>query len=299
MKPNRQEGQLEIMDQLFLKAYAKINLALDVIRKRPDGYHDVRMIMQTIKLHDKIELKKIMSPEICFKTNAGFLPSDEKNLAFAAAKKIREYCGLREGVFIYLEKKIPVAAGMAGGSADAAAVLHGMNEMFDLKLSLKKLQEIGVTLGADIPYCLKQGTALAEGIGELLTLLPSPPDCCCLIVKPSVCVSTPYVYQNLVLDKHTNHPDIDEMMRAIEEKNLYHMAACFGNVLETVTLPLHPEIFSIKQEMRDMGAINALMSGSGPTVFGIFDDNKLAEKAFYHFKVGEYGKQTFLTSFLE
>lgn len=286
------------MDQIYLKAYAKINLALDVIRKRPDGYHDVRMIMQTISLHDRIDLKKISSSEICFRTNAGFLPCDEKNLAVVAAKKIKEYCKIPEGVFLQLEKRIPVAAGMAGGSADAAAVLHGMNELFDLKLSLKKLQEIGLELGADVPYCLKQGTALAEGIGEILTLLPTPPPCSCLIVKPPVSVPTPYVYQHLVLDETIVHPDIDGMIKAIEENNLFLMAEKFGNVLESVTLPLYPEIRKIKQEMLELGAMNALMSGSGPTVFGIFEDTKLAEKAFYYFKIGSYGKQTFLTSFL-
>lgn len=283
------------MDTIYLKANAKVNLALDVLKKRQDGYHEVRMIMQTINLYDKLELKKTISPEIKIKTNLPFLPVDENNLAYAAAKLLKDTYEIKDGLFISLEKKIPVAAGMAGGSADAAAILHGMNELFELNLSLEKLQQLGVTLGADIPYCLLQGTALSEGIGEILTSLPPLPKCQCLVVKPAFNVSTPYAYRNLTLDEDTLHPDVDGMIKAIQSGDLSGITERLGNTLESVILPLHPEVEQIKQEMKRMGAENALMSGSGPTVFGIFSDSYKAEKAFYQFKIGSFGRQTYLT----
>ncbi|MBE5961034.1 MAG: 4-(cytidine 5'-diphospho)-2-C-methyl-D-erythritol kinase [Lachnospiraceae bacterium] len=285
------------MDIITLKAYAKINLALDVIGRRPNGYHDVRMIMQTIQLYDKVTMKRTSTPGIMMKTNLHYLPTNENNLVYAAAKLFKDTLHIEDGVYINLEKKIPVAAGMAGGSSDAAATLFGLNELFDTNLSLEQLMELGVQIGADVPFCLLRGTALSEGIGEILTPLAPAPSCYCLIVKPPVSVSTKFVYENLVLDETTNHPDIDGMLEAIAFNDLKGVTSRLGNVLEPVTLAECPEIAQIKQEMLDLGAIGSLMSGSGPTVFGLFDNQKKAEKAFYQFKIGEYGKQTFLTRF--
>ncbi len=286
------------MDSISLNAYAKINLALDVIGQRENGYHDVRMIMQTIRLYDKISIRKTIRSTITLNTNLPYLPVNENNLVYAAADSFLKTLGIKEGVFIQLEKRIPVSAGLAGGSTDAAATLYGLNELFNTKLSLTQLQELGVLLGADIPFCLLRGTALSEGIGEILTPLVSAPSCWCLLVKPPVNVSTRYVYEHLSLSCAI-HPDIDAMCSAIQEKNLQKLAGRLGNILESVTQKEYPEILEIKKQMLSFGALGALMSGSGPTVFGLFDDKKAAQKAFYSFKIGEYGKQTFLTRFYQ
>ncbi len=284
------------MDTLQLRANAKINLALDVIGRRPNGYHDVRMIMQTIQLHDKVSLTPIAKQDIILKTNLGFLPTGKGNLVYDAARLFFEHTGIPGGVHIDLEKHIPVAAGMAGGSTDAAATLTGLNELFRTGLSLSELQALGVTLGADIPFCLQGGTALSEGIGEVLTPLPSPPDCHVLIVKPPTGVSTKFVYQNLVLDEATPHPDVDGMIQALHDGSFSGIVSRLGNVLATVTEAHCPEIPEIREEMLRLGADGALMSGSGPTVFGLFSSEKKANDAYYRFKVGAYGAQTYLTS---
>lgn len=283
------------MKTLKLKAYAKINLGLDVLRKREDGYHEVRMIMQTIGIYDKISLNPTNSPTIKVKTNLHYLPTDTNNLVYKAAAYMKEQFQIKDGVYINLEKRIPVAAGMAGGSADAAATLYGMNHLFDLKLSKEELMDIGVKLGADVPYCLLRGTALSEGIGEILTPLPPFPDCKVLVIKPSINVSTKYVYENLHLDQNIIHPDIDGIILAIKRQDLKGAASLFTNVLETVTENDYPIIKEIKDTLIEKGAICSLMSGSGPTVFGLFDDPKTAEKAFYFFKLSGLGKQIYLT----
>lgn len=285
------------MNSINLKAYAKINLGLDVVRKREDGYHEVRMIMQTINLYDKLKLTRTKTPSVSVDTNLHFLPTDENNLVFKAASLLKRKCGIHEGVHINLEKKIPVAAGMAGGSSDAAATLYGMNILFNLKLSKKYLMDLAVRLGADVPYCIMRGTALSEGIGEILTPLPPFPQCHILIVKPPINVSTKYVYENLQLADGIVHPDIDGIIRCIEQKDLHGAVRQFGNVLETVTEKEYPIISQIKETMLELGAMNALMSGSGPTVFGLFEDIRKAEKAFYHFKVSDISKQVYLTDF--
>lgn len=287
------------MDTIHLKAYAKINLALDVLRKRPDGYHDVRMIMQTVRLHDRLIISKTRTPGILIKTNLEFLPTNENNLIYKAAAAFFERFPQKCGIVMQLEKRIPVSAGMAGGSSDAAAALFGLNRMFLAGLSFKELQEIGVKIGADVPYCLLRGTALSEGIGEILTPLPAAPSCHVLLVKPPVNVSTKYVYEHLNLNEASVHPDIDGMLDAVRLGSLAETASLLGNVLESVTRTDYPAITSIEEKMKELGALNALMSGSGPTVFGIFDDRKLAEKAFYYFKTGTYGRQTFLTTFFQ
>ena len=262
-----------------LQAFAKINLGLDVLGKREDGYHEVRMIMQTIRMYDQLDMRKSVEPGIHLTTNKKYIPVDENNLVWRAAKLMMDTCGIMEGVSIHLHKVIPVAAGMAGGSSDAAATLVGMNRLFHCGLSKEKLMELGVQIGADVPYCVLRGTALAEGIGEKLTVLPPMPDCWILIGKPGISVSTKYVYTTLDLNTDTVHPDIDGMKKALEDGNLYGITERMGNVLQDVTIPAYPEVERIKEQMKALGAVNAMMSGSGPTVFGIFDNEEKAQEA--------------------
>ena len=284
------------MNEISLKALAKINLGLDVVRRREDGYHEVRMIMQTTHLYDRLEIKKTGSADITMETNLSFLPTNENNLVYKAAKLLKDEFEIKEGVHVNLKKHIPVSAGMAGGSTDAAAVIYGMNRMFGLGLSKKELMERGVKIGADVPYCLMRGTALAEGIGEDLSALPPMVKCPVLIAKPSVNVSTKFVYENLKLDDTTVHPDIDALVADIQAQDLKKIAADMGNVLETVTIPNYPVIADIKQHMLEHGAINAMMSGSGPTVFGLFEKEETAQEAFTAMKQSGLAKQVYLTS---
>lgn len=267
------------MRQVGLKAYAKINLGLDVLRRREDGYHEVRMIMQSVKLYDKLTMKKISKNEIILNTNLGYLPTNDKNLVYKAIQLMKDEFGITNGVKAELEKKIPVAAGMAGGSTDAAAALVGMDRLFHLKLPKEKLMELGARLGADVPYCVLRGTALSEGIGEILTPLKPIPPCYILIAKPGINVSTRFVYENLEADKLPFHPDIDGMMEAIDRGELLGITDRLSNVLETVTEKKYPIITKIKDTMMENGALNSIMSGSGPTVFGIFDNKKTAMNA--------------------
>ena len=283
-------------DRIQLKALAKINLGLDVLRRREDGYHEVKMIMQTISLHDDLEIRRIKTPEIQVKTNLYYLPTNENNLVYKAAKLLMDEFGIKEGVAIQLKKRIPVAAGMAGGSTDGAAVLWGMNQMYGLGLSRQELMERGVKLGADVPYCVQRGTALAEGIGERLSVLPSMPKCTILIAKPGISVSTKFVYENLKLDADTVHPDIDGLIGAIRAKNLEQIAGHMGNVLETVTIPNYPVIAEIKDHMMEHGAVHAMMSGSGPTVFGLFANGDTAVAAYEAMRESNLAKQIYLTS---
>ncbi|MBD8925280.1 MAG: 4-(cytidine 5'-diphospho)-2-C-methyl-D-erythritol kinase [[Eubacterium] rectale] len=284
------------MDNISLKALAKINLGLDVVRRRDDGYHEVRMIMQTINLFDRLEIKKIKEPAIKIHTNLFFLPVNENNLVYKAAKLLIDEFGIQEGVSVGLTKKIPVAAGMAGGSTDAAAMLFGMNRLFGLGLSKKQLMERGVKIGADVPYCIMRGTALAEGIGDKLSPLPAMVKCPVLIAKPQISVSTKFVYQNLKLDDKTVHPDIDRLIEDIRNKDLKAVSDHMGNVLESVTIPNYPVISQIKEQMMDSGAVGSMMSGSGPTVFGLFDDSRTAQLAFGKIKRSGLAKQVYLTS---
>ncbi|MEE1008724.1 MAG: 4-(cytidine 5'-diphospho)-2-C-methyl-D-erythritol kinase [Agathobacter sp.] len=284
------------MDEISLKALAKINLGLDVVRRRDDGYHEVRMIMQTIHLYDRLKISKTKNKGIEIKTNLSFLPVNENNLVYKAGKLLMDEFDIKEGMSVELIKKIPVAAGMAGGSTDAAAMLYGMNQIFELGLSRKQLMERGVKIGADVPYCIMRGTALAEGIGEELTSLPPMVKCPVLIAKPPISVSTKFVYQNLKLDENTIHPDIDKIVSNIKSKDLKGVAENMGNVLETVTIPNYPVIDEIKSRMIEAGALNAMMSGSGPTVFGIFDDEEVAKKAYADMKKSGLSKQIYLTS---
>ena len=278
-----------------LQAFAKINLGLDVLGKREDGYHEVRMIMQTIRMYDQLDMRKSVEPGIHLTTNKKYIPVDENNLVWRAAKLMMDTCGIIEGVSIHLHKVIPVAAGMAGGSSDAAATLVGMNRLFHCGLSKEKLMELGVQIGADVPYCVLRGTALAEGIGEKLTVLPPMPDCWILIGKPGISVSTKYVYTTLDLNTDTVHPDIDGMKKALEDGNLYGITERMGNVLQDVTIPAYPEVERIKEQMKTLGAVNAMISGSGPTVFGIFDNEEKAQEACQKLWESRSCQQVFLT----
>ena len=266
------------MDKVNLKAYAKINLGLDVVGKLDNGYHQVRMIMQNIDLYDKVNLYRNDTGKIEIKTNLSFLPTGKDNLVYKAARLLMDEFGIKDGLNVDLYKYIPVAAGMAGGSTDAAAMLVGINEMFDLGLTTKELMERGTRIGADVPYCIMGGTALAEGIGEKLTRLPDCPDCYVVIGKPGISVSTKYVYEHLVLDENTEHPDIDGIIEGINSKSIGEIAGKLGNVLESVTEKEYPVISQIKRTMLDCGAMGSIMSGSGPTVFGLFEDEGCAVK---------------------
>ena len=279
-----------------LKALAKINLGLDVLGKRENGYHDVRMVMQTIYLYDNVTINRTKEPGIQVETNLFFLPVDENNLAYRAAKMLIEEFDIKEGVHITLEKHIPVAAGMAGGSSNAAAVLVGMNQLFQLGLSREELMERGVLLGADVPYCVMRGTVLAEGIGEVLTPLPPLPKCYVLIAKPGISVSTKVVYEKLDSGKIENHPDIDGLLEGLEKQDIRQIAEAMGNVLERVTIEDYPVIEKIKDAMKEAGALNAMMSGSGPTVFGIFEDRKTAREAQIKLREMNIAKQVYLAN---
>ena len=286
------------MDKIQLKALAKINLGLDVLRRREDGYHEVKMIMQTIGLHDDLEIRKTKTPGIQVKTNLYYLPTNENNLVYKAAKLLMDEFQIQDGVSIQLKKRIPVAAGMAGGSSDGAAVLWGINQMYGLGLSMQALMERGVRLGADVPYCIQRGTALAEGIGEKLSVLPPMPKCTILIAKPGISVSTKFVYENLHANhlKPEQHPDVDSMIEAMRQKDLGLLCSRMGNVLETVTIPAYPVINEIKRTMMDNGAIGSMMSGSGPTVFGIFDSPAAAKQAVKAVRAAKLAKQICLTT---
>lgn len=285
------------MKKIRLKAMAKINLGLDVVRKREDGYHEVRMIMQTIRMYDQIELEPTEEPGIRVSTNLNYLPTNEDNLVYKAAKLLMDEFDVKKGLNIGLRKFIPVAAGMAGGSSDAAAVMVGVNRLFHLNLSQKELMERGVKIGADVPYCIVRGTALAEGIGEKLMHLPPAPAGYVLIAKPGIHVSTKFVYTNLKANELESHPDIDGQIQAIRSGDLKKVAELCGNVLETVTIPAYPVIEEIKDVMKKGGALNACMSGSGPTVFGLFDDREKAKAVYETLYGGELAKQVYLTTF--
>ena len=278
-----------------LRAFAKINLGLDILRKREDGYHEVRMIMQTIQMYDVLEMKKVKKPGISLSVNYPYIPSDERNLVYKAAKLLMDEFQVKEGVDIRLEKFIPVAAGMAGGSSDAAAAMVGINHLFKLGLSEKDLMDRAVNIGADVPYCIMRGTALAEGIGEKLTRIAQVPDCYVLIGKPGIGVSTKTAYESLQLDKIQSHPDIDGMIRDIENGNLLAMTDKMGNVFESGIIGKYPVIQEIKDLMEANGALKAMMSGSGPTVFGIFDDREKMEAAAAVLRQSNLAKTVFAT----
>ena len=289
------------MNELTLKAYGKINLGLDALSKRPDGYHELSMIMQTVDIYDTLTFSVTEEPgiKLTVEVEGGSqpvsVPADQSNLVWRAADLLMREFDIRQGVRIHLVKRIPVAAGMAGGSSDCAAALKGVHQLFGLGLSLTQLQERGVKLGADVPYCLLGGTALAEGIGEKLTVLPDMPDCPMVIAKPAIGISTPFVFKNLRVYELESHPDIAGMRGAIEAGDLDGVVSRLENVLETAAIPHFPIVGEIKQAMAQLGAKGVLMSGSGPTVFGIFADRAAAETAAKELKSKELAAQVFVT----
>ena len=262
-----------------ISAMSKVNLGLDVLRRRDDGYHEVRMIMQTLKLCDELYFEETQKNEIRIVCNSENLECDENNLIYKAARLIMDGAGIDRGLDIRLKKNIPIAAGMAGGSSDAAATLVALNKMFGIDFDIAKLKEIGVKIGADVPYCIEGGTQLSEGIGEKLTRLKDAPQCFVVVAKPHIGVSTKYVYENLHVETIKTHPDIDAMLKGIDAGDLIEISSHMENILENVTEKKYPVIAMLKSKLKSMGALNSLMSGSGPTVFALFDDKDKADKA--------------------
>lgn len=254
--------------KLMVKAPAKINLSLDVLHKRTDGYHEVKMVMTTIDLADRIELSEREDGRIVIYSHNRFVPDDQRNLAYQAAQLLKKRCKVDKGVNILIDKQIPVAAGLAGGSSDAAATLRGLNQLWDLGLSLDMLAELGAEIGSDVSFCVYGGTVLATGRGEVIEHIEAPPNCWVILAKPEIGVSTADVYRNLKV-QNVSHPNVEGMIEAIEAGDYREMCKYVGNVLEEVTLKMHPEVLLIKEQMKRFGADAVLMSGSGPTVFGL------------------------------
>lgn len=264
---------------LYVKAPAKINLTLDVLYKRPDNYHEVEMIMTTVDLADRIGLEPRADGQIKIISTDRFVPNDERNFAYQAAKLLKDTYGITEGVSIKIDKEIPIAAGLAGGSSDAAATLRGLNEMWNLNLTMDELAEHGAKIGSDVSFCIYGGTALATGRGEKIEELPAPPTCWVVLAKPKIGVSTADVYGGLKLEG-IEHPNTKQMIEAIEKQDYELVCKSLGNVLETVTFKLHPEVITIKEQMQRFGADAVLMSGSGPTVFGLVDSETRATRIY-------------------
>ncbi|ONI44868.1 4-(cytidine 5'-diphospho)-2-C-methyl-D-erythritol kinase [Candidatus Epulonipiscioides gigas] len=262
------------MDTIRLKALAKINLSLDVLSKLDNGYHELLMIMQSINLHDTIIIKRTIDPTIKISTNKAWLPTNHKNIAYKAAELFLKETNISGGVYIDILKRIPISAGLAGGSTDAATVLVGLNKLCKTNLTKKDLMSIGIKIGADVPFCILRGTALAEGIGEKLTILPSVTPTNILLAKPNVSVSTKSIFKEIVIGNIIVHPNTSKIILGIKTKDTNLIYNNMHNVLETITTVRHPQILEIKKEMLDLGAINSLMSGSGPTVFGVFEDKQ-------------------------
>ena len=265
------------------KAAAKINLAIDVLKKRPDGYHDVSMIMQSVALFDTITVRAVKG-DIKVTSNNDRLPVDKGNIVYRAAEYLKIKYSVKEGALINIEKTIPIAAGLAGGSADAALTLKLLNKAWNLRLSRNEILDAGKKLGSDVPFCIQGGTALAEGLGEKLTQLPGIPECLILLAKPAVSISTKEVYEGLKLEEIRERPDIKSMIQYIEGRNLEGITACMCNVLETVTIKKCSQIEELKEKLMEYGALGSIMSGSGPTVFGVFKDPASAYNAYDHIK---------------
>jgi len=285
------------MEHVLLKARAKINIALDVLGKRADGYHDLRMIMQSVALHDLVFMKKTPQDGIVLHTNHSWLPVNEKNLVYRAVARLKERYDIRSGVYVDLQKAIPVSAGLAGGSTDCAAALIGMRMLFKLPISTEELMDIGAGLGADVPYCIMRGTALAEGLGERLKRLPPHPMVYVLLTRPPFYVSTAQVFQRFQMDRAESRPDVDGIVQALEAGDVKAVADRFCNVLETVTIPDYPVIAQVKDTMREAGCLGTLMSGSGPTVFAYFDrrDQALSARRLLRQQIPQV-KETYLTT---
>jgi 4-diphosphocytidyl-2-C-methyl-D-erythritol kinase len=266
--------------RISVKAPAKINLTLDVLYKRPDGYHEVEMVMTTVDLADRVDLWPLASDEIRLECSASYVPDDMRNHAYKAALLLKERYGVKQGVRIFIEKQIPVAAGLAGGSSDAAATLRGLNKLWELGLSLDELAEIGAQIGSDVPFCVYGGTALATGRGEKITLLQAPPPCWVILAKPPIAVSTADIYGNLRLHEGTPHPPTGEMLEAVRTQDFGLLCRSLGNVLEEVTVELYPQVRQIKELMAASGADGVLMSGSGPTVYALVQKEAKVQRIY-------------------
>ena len=277
---------------MLVKAYGKINISLDVVGKREDGYHLLKMIMQNVDLYDSLSFQKC-NKGINISCNKPYIPTDEKNLVYKAAQLFMDTYDIHEGINIYLKKDIPVAAGMAGGSADAAAVFRALKQVFNIDVDNDDLMKLGVKIGADVPYCIVGGTALCEGIGEIITPLTPFKNKILVLVKPNFGVSTKEVFKNLDISKIFKHPDTDAIIKAMEEERLEDVCNGMKNLLENVTLRKYPVLKRIKEDMIKMGAMGAMMSGSGPTIFAFFDDMLKAQRCYDKFKI-QY-KEIYLT----
>lgn len=267
------------MLKLLVKAPAKINLSLDVLYKRDDGYHELEMVMTTVDLADRLELELLNDDRIIIYSQTRFVPDDDRNLAYKAAKLLKDRFNIKSGASITIEKNIPVAAGLAGGSSDAAAVLRGMNKLWDLGLTLDELAELGAEIGSDVSFCVYGGTALAKGRGEIITPLPPPPNCWVVLAKPAIGVSTAEVYEHLNLNE-VIHPNTKAMVDAIDQGDYRGICANLGNVLESVTFKYFPRVKHLKENMKRFGADAVLMSGSGPTVFALVQHDSRMQRLY-------------------
>ena len=263
---------------IFEKAPAKINLTLDVLYKRDDGFHEIEMIMTSIDLADRLTFEKIDGTDVVIASEERFVPNDKRNLAYQGVELMREKFSIDTGVKITIDKQIPVAAGLAGGSSDAAAALRGMNRLFNLNQSNEQLQQIGEEIGSDVPFCVTGKTALAKGRGERLSSLPSPPPCWVVLAKPNIGVSTKDVYGKVDVNA-MEHPDTESMVKALKRKDFQLLCNQLGNVLEPITIEMHREVGQIKTFMKKQGLEGVLMSGSGPTVYGLTEQLTKAERA--------------------
>ena len=292
------------MDNISLKAYAKVNLSLDILARREDGYHELCMSMQSIGVYDKVNLTKLRQKDIKISSNIKNLCLPENNIVYKAAKLLYERFDIKEGLYINLYKYIPMGAGMAGGSTDAAAVLRGMNELYNLRLSKEELMKIGLEIGADVPFCICGGTMLAKGIGEELSGLKSMPAAHLVLVKPKFSISTKEAYSLVDLSKLTDRdrPDTDKILSYINEGDLKKIAGNMKNVFELYIGKKYPLIEKIKKELINQGALGAVMTGSGSVVFGVFEDLILAKKCYETFKQREFRaevKEVYISKFIK
>lgn len=272
---------VQVGDRMALieRAPAKINLSLDVLRKREDGLHDVEMVMTTIDLSDRIELKPLREDKIEISIESRYVPDDERNLAYKAAQAFKNKYGIQKGVHICIKKSIPVSAGLGGGSTDAAAVLRGLNRLWDLNVPMEELANLGATLGADVPFCIYGKTAIARGYGEKIERLTSPPPCWVILAKPNIGVSTWKVFNRIDTDE-LYHPNTVKVLEALSEGDFHKLCNYIGNSLEPITSSMHPEVFQIRRAMKSMGANGVLMSGSGPTVYGLVKQENKARSIY-------------------
>lgn len=264
---------------LYEKAPAKINLTLDVLHKRPDGFHEVEMVMTTVDLADRIWLRSTDDGLITIKSSEQYVPNDRRNLAYQAAELIKKTYDVSHGVEIILEKSIPVSAGLAGGSSDAAATLRGLNRLWKLGIKAADLAALGAKIGSDVSFCVYGGTALATGRGEIIEQLPTPPNCWVILAKPAISVSTADIYRNLNINTMA-HPNTSGMIEALSTNDYQTMCDTLGNVLEPVTMKLHPEVVFLKEQMKKFGADAVLMSGSGPTVYGLVEHQSRVSRIY-------------------